>query len=81
MYPPPPELSGVLNVVPGSGRWVLGLVGRGLYSVRAEYRRHDGTTVVARQGNEMTGLPSSLAVSLRFTINLVSASRYDWVAV
>lgn len=81
VYPPPDKLTGILNIVPGSGRWVLGRVGHGLYSVRAEYLHHDGSTVLARQGTEMTGLPSGLAVSLRFTINLMSASRYEWVAV
>jgi len=75
VYPPPDELTGISDIVPGSGRWVLRRIGWGLYCVVAEYLHHDGSTVVARQGFEVGGLPSGLAGALRFTINLVSVAR------
>jgi hypothetical protein len=81
VYPPPIELCAAMNPLAGSGRWVLHRVGAGLYAVRAEYKLADGSTVQARQGNEMVGLPSGLATSLRFTLGIVGATRHEWVTL
>lgn len=79
VYPPPAKLSGVENTVPGSGRWVLGRVGSGVYAVRAEYTRLDGSTVRAKSEHEVVGFPAAIASSLRFTIGLMSATRHGWI--
>lgn len=79
--PPPATVPGLAGIVPGTGRWVLGRAGSGLYAVRLVFTTQLGGEVLARNQSEVTGLPENLLQSLRFTIDLAQASRHYWVAL
>jgi hypothetical protein len=81
VLPPPSKLAGIVNTIPGSGRWVLAKVGSGAYAVRAEFTTISGDTVIAKQQTEIVGFPKTVAMSLRFTINTATAGKHYWIQV
>lgn len=79
--PPPRQLAGIQNVIPGTGRWVIVRVGGGTFAVRAQFDSPTGEPVICRTADEVRGYASTVATSLRFAIQVATASRHNWIRV
>ena len=79
--PPPPQLAGVVNTIPGTGRWIIARTGAGTYALRIEYQTAAGELIVVRQQSELKGFPDTLAQAIRFTLEVATASRHYWIPV
>ena len=78
--PPPESLPGLLNVMPGTGRWVVEKAGSGTFAIRAEFRRSDGTAVIARTQDEIKGYAGTVATAMKFAIGIATAGTHYWYA-
>jgi hypothetical protein len=81
VMPPPTKASGTINILPGTGRWVIAKTGAGTYALRIEYTTANGGTVTVRQQTELKGFADNLAQAMRFTIEVATANRHHWIAV
>lgn len=79
---PPPKIPlGLNEIIKGSGKWQLVMVGAGMYAIRAVYRNTRGEEVECRQENEIVGFIPAVTTAVRFTLSIMSSSRHYWVAV
>jgi hypothetical protein len=79
--PPPERPQTKLNIMPGTGRWVIAKTGAGTYALRIEYTTAGGGTVTVRQQTELKGFADALAQAMRFAIEVATAHRHSWIAV
>jgi hypothetical protein len=82
-HAPPPEHPIGVNfpLLPNTGKWVVERIEYGGYAIRAQYLNELRQEVTLSVDGEMRGSPQSLAVALRFSIQIAKSSRLHWYKV
>lgn len=76
--PPPKDPKGINHQL-RKGHWVIAKAGAGMYVVRAAYVNAQDEIEVIKTENEMSGFANSLAMALRFAIQVASSTRHYWL--
>lgn len=78
--PPPKDPRGINHQLK-NGQWTIAKAGAGMYVVRAAYVNSQGEIEVIKTESEMAGFANSLAMALRFAIQVASSTRHYWLPV
>jgi len=81
---PPPhdprviDPNNTINIVPGSGEWIVVVLYGGTVALRARYQTHGGGTVTLTPKDEVRGTPRRVGEALGWTVRILGASRHHW---